>query len=107
MSLQRPDCPRVVAVERCDGEGTPVLDDDRDQRGSPGDGDPTGTWQRRPRAVTKAPRPAGKRGCCQEREPDPAEAHAHEREVRRHDPREHDPAEVSKAGPADELSPGA
>ena len=107
MSLERPDRPGVVAVERSDGERAAVLRDEGRERGDADETDPARATPHGAVGLPKAPRSRERRRDRQNGQPDPAEAHVRERQIGRDDRRDDDSAQVRKPRPRDEGAPGA
>ena len=107
MPLERPDRPRVVAVERRDSEGSAVLDHEVDESGEAGEIDPGRTSPSRPVSAAELPHRDrdGHRGESQQS--GPTEAHVNESQLGREDAHEHESAEVREPAARDKLSPGA
>ena len=106
MTLERPDRPGVVLIQRRDREGACVLGQHgRDER-DPGETHPTRALPCRPLGPTQVPGTGHGRKGGDKRQRNPAEAHPYEREMRGDDPDDRDPDEVGEAGASDEFAPG-
>ena len=74
MTLERPDRPCVVAIQRRDPEGAPVIDDQRDQSGEPDRVDPVRPAPAWTFGAVQAPGAERERQSGHDNETDPAKA---------------------------------